>query len=68
MSREKRERFPGHGDGPEPFGENQGKTDLFRARDGHTKVIAQQCAQILIVNAADHQARHPYLLRASQRV
>ena len=68
MGREQLECFPGHGDGAEPFGENQGKTDLFRACDGHAKVVAQECAQILIMNAANNQARHPHLFRASQRI
>ena len=68
MGGEKRECLGGHGDGAEPFGENQGEADLFRTRDGYAKVVAQKCAQILIVNAADNQARNPHLFRASQRV
>ena len=47
----KREGFASHRNGAEPFGENQGKAHLFRARDGHAEIVAEECAQILVVNA-----------------
>src|SRR5213594_4152183 len=43
----------GHRDAPEPFGQDQGKTDGFRSGDGHAEVVTQQRPQVLVVHPAD---------------
>ena len=57
VGRQQPKGLGGHWDRSKSLGENQRKAHLLGAGDRHPKVIAQECAQILIMNPADNQAR-----------
>ena len=61
---QQREGARSHRDVAKAFGDDDGQADALRARDRNTKVVAENIAQIRVINTARDNARNARVLRS----
>src|SRR5262249_61630350 len=68
MSRQQLKGLVRHRDRAESFRQNQSESHLLRARDRHAKIVAQERAQILVMNPPNDQPGKTKLLSFRKRL
>src|SRR2546430_14372725 len=56
-------RPSGHRDSAKTFSDDEGKTNLLRARDGHAQIVPQQFLEVPVMYATNHQGSYPQFSR-----
>src|SRR2546430_1856368 len=58
----------GHRDSAKTFSDDEGKTNLLRARDGHAQIVPQQFLEVPVMYATNHQGSYPQFSRPRKSV